>query len=306
MPYYRLMILFWLSAGSSFACDLCNCYFTVLPDDRRHILGLRYRYSVYSDHTSTAGILGKAFHEAGGKEIYSTLEVWGRYQLNPTWYLEVALPYRSIHMGSEHSTGIGDMTVLAFREMWRNDVRNEDSWRARWMMGGGLRAPTGRSLAQLGEDPHFFPGTGNWTGLISEQFIARYRSWGLSHSASYGASLGHSRDYRPANSFSASASIFYQKTFSRNLTLIPLIGVNAETADRDQLGGLPLSGTGGTAWLAQAGMDVYFNHVQLHTSIQSPVYQHWNDDAPNNGFRVSLGMSWLFEAASSISPKIKM
>lgn len=66
---FRMMCLL-VAAGTAVACDLCNCYFTVFPDETRHSIGLRYRYSVYHHHVSVGGSLSKAFHSTGGRESY--------------------------------------------------------------------------------------------------------------------------------------------------------------------------------------------------------------------------------------------
>jgi hypothetical protein len=299
------MICLLAAAESAVACDLCNCYFTVSPDEMRHTIGLRYRYSVYHHNASVGGSLSKAFHSTGGRESYHTIELWGRWHVNSSWYIEGSLPYRSIHIAETGSKGAGDVTLLAFHEIWRVAPRGSQSWGGRWLMGAGMQAPTGRSIDRAG-DPDAFPGSGTWNGILSEQVMFRRGAFGFSHSVVANVTLVPARHYRPAHSISYSGNAFLQKSVSSSLWIVPSAGFRFETAGRDRLDDVPLSGTGGRLLSGQLGLDTYIGHLQIHSALYAPIHQKWNDDAPQNEYRVSIGLSWMFDRSSPIQPLFNM
>lgn len=306
MKNILLIISFIVSLESSFACDLCNCYLTITPNDHKNMVGFRYRFSSYEgsgDHI----MLAKAFHGGmSSTEKYYTYEIWGRFYPVPKIQLEVAIPYRynrSIEEGTpDHSvSGLGDLIVLSHYELFSTFPKGPDAIKQKLYLGGGVKLPTGKYKKTInGElDPHIQTGTGSLDFMLSGLYLAKYKNTGLKVSANYSFNNENKNQFLFANRLNLSSAVFYQFN-ADNMIWMPSIGLNFEQAQEDHRNDMALDNTGGKMLLGTVGSDLYFKSYALNISYQVPLKQSIGTEQPENQGRFVIGLSYSFRSKNDI------
>jgi len=109
----------------SIACDICGCgvgnnYIGILPEFRRQVFGLRYRYNSLLTHVGVGGTTTYLTT----KENYQTLEAWGGWNITKNIRVMASIPYsfnERINQGSSRSkNGLGDITVWGYYQLINN------------------------------------------------------------------------------------------------------------------------------------------------------------------------------------------
>src|ERR1700755_3241064 len=88
--------IFFLSLavyGNVAACDICGCgvgsYYTgILPEFRKNILGLRYRYNTLTTHLGPGGSVSYLTTT----ERFRTVDLWGGWSITPKFRLMGYVP----------------------------------------------------------------------------------------------------------------------------------------------------------------------------------------------------------------------
>lgn len=291
---------------SSFACDLCNCYLTITPNDHKSMIGFRYRFSSYDaagDHTMLA-----KFHHGGmsSKEEYNTYEIWGRFYPIPKIQLEVAIPYRynrSIEEGASTHTvrGLGDLIVLTHYEVFSTFPKGPDAVKQKLYLGGGVKLPTGNYKKSInGEiDPHLQTGTGSMDFMLSGLYLAKYKNSGIKAGVNYSFNNENKNEFTFANRLNLSAALFYQIN-AGNMIWMPSAGLNYEQAKEDLQNDMALDNTGGTMLLGTAGSDLYYKSYALNISYQVPLKQSIGNEQPENQGRFVIGLSYSFRSKNDM------
>jgi len=295
-----LAVVSWLSWQSAQACDVCGCsiggqYMGILPQFNSHMAGLRYQYrSFATDHPSS--LLGNHGPEHS-EEFFHTTELWGRARLSRRWQVFVFAPYHVFRQSAfgTNVSGLGDVQVVA-NYILLNTADSSAALKQTLLVGGGLKVPTGaHNLQQAGEslNPNLQPGTGSWDVSLNASYTLRYGKIGLNSEATLRLNTANANDYRFGNRVNAAAKAFYWQQ-GRSLSWLPYAGVAAELAASDSDAGEKLSLTGGQLWLADAGLDVYYDRFSLGAAIQIPFYQNLAGGLVDSGNRFSARLSVFF------------
>ena len=164
---YITMVLILLN-HSIWACDFCNLYLGINPNDYEHSITLNYKTRTYgglmspnniSTSTQSGLFTNKTSHGGGShtvsnepvyiEESYKDFEFQGKFYLNEKIQLITSLSVsNNTFLGngviSNWATGIGDLLLLGKYQVFNTISTNEDKkFRQRIMLGGGLKLPIG-------------------------------------------------------------------------------------------------------------------------------------------------------------------
>lgn len=296
-----------VSLSGAFACDLCNCYLTITPNDHKNAIGFRYRFSSYEGAGDHSMMMAKILH--GGSEVkeeYRTYEMWLRYYPVPKIQMEFVIPFRynrSIEEGMPDHTlnGMGDLIVLTHYELIRTFPMGPDAFKQRLYVGGGIKIPTGEYDKKTGGefDPHLQTGTGSLDFMMSALYLVKYRQTGAKASVNYSMNRKNRNDFTFANRLNLSSAVFYQLTIG-DFIWMPSLGVYFEQAKKDKQNNIALENTGGTMWLGAAGTDLYYKSYALNFSYQTPLKQTIGAEQAKNQGRFIIGMTYSFASKNEM------
>ena len=301
-----LLIAFLSCTQAALACDLCNGYITITPNDNKHAMGFRYRFSRYEaaagEHT-----MAKILHgEMNATEDYHTYELWGRFYPTQKIQIEVAIPYR-YNRSSENNAGshtvqsLGDLIVLTHYEVLSAFPKGPDAANQRLYLGGGVKLPTGEYKKKTGGviDPHLQTGTGSLDFMLSGLYLAKFNNIGAKAGANYSFNNENKNEFTFANRLNLSGSLFYQIN-AGDAVWMPSVGINFEQAKQDLQNEAALENTGGNMLLGVIGSDLYFKSYSLNASYQWPIKQSIDDDQPENQGRFVIGLSYMFKSKNDM------
>lgn len=304
MQRCSFIFFFLMFYGSGFACDLCNCYLTITPNDHKNAVGFRYRFSGYEGTGDHQMLMAKILHGGGGNttEEYNTHEMWGRFYPIPKIQLEFVIPFRYnrlIEEGASPKTvyGIGDLIVLTHYELLSTFPKGPDAFKHRLYVGGGVKMPTGDYTKKIDGviDPHLQTGTGSLDFMLSTLYLVKYKSTGAKASINYSLNNKNRNDFSFANRLNLSTAIFYQINLG-DMIWMPSLGLYYEQAKEDIQDKVALVNTGGKMLLGSFGSDLYYKDYSLNVSYQEPLRQSVATGQPENQGRFIIGLTYSFSS----------
>ncbi len=282
-------------------CDLCGCFFGIEPNNNSNSVGLRYSYFKFESDPKPAAIDPNVDHETnpnGETEIYSKIELFAKYNVNPKFRLLLTIPYKFNDINGEKFRDIGDISLIGQYLVYATTpkLKNESQYRQRIYLGGGVKMPSGAFNTKSSDgdlEPHFQTGTGAFDFLVNGIYFAKYKDFGLNADVTYSMATVNKNQYQFANRLNVSSSLFYQ--FSVDQTgFLPHAGIYLESAGFDKQDGLQVDDSGGNVLFITGGLDMYFSLFSLNINYQYPVSEKLNGDQTNNKFRVITGLSYFF------------
>lgn len=310
------LVLYFLGTGMNqlLACDFCNLYLSIQPNDFQHSLGVQYRFRNYRAIVQGVAATPSLRTEHGGthvitdseedvlvEEAFSSYEIWGRYFIKPEWQLYATLPFaenRLLHDGITQNkvSGIGDLTVLTQYQLYNTVCDTVEGFRQRWLLGGGLKLPTGAYKVADDDDDvidhQMQPGSGSLDFLLNTNYMARYGRFGVNSNLSFRFNTQNNLDFTFANRFNANVDVFAQVRLGK-MTLMPDAGLYFEQAERDVLAGELVEGTGGRVLFSAVGGSVYVGRFSIGLHHQTPLDEQLHDVQLSNRERWILGLSYF-------------
>lgn len=297
-------LFFLLLAAAStplFACDACGCGiggggFGLLSVYRNNFVGLSYQHLPFRSRLTSGEYTGTedAFHQA---------ELQLRYEALPGWRVDAFLPYRSNLRrspdGDESLSGLGDVRLGAAYILADNRAIGSNGVSWYWELGGVLSLPTGSYDADL-LDNRFLPdnfnlGRGAMGYGLQTALVFSTGSYGLALNArrtTYAKSNDH---YRFGAETALGAQVFGQLSYDPHWKIIPFAGVSYERTDANKtVDDLPVHATGGTAWLATAGVNVRYDDFTLGLRAGLPLSQKFSDGMAEAGTTSSVQVFYNF------------
>lgn len=271
------LMLLLLSAS---ACEICGCssgggFTGILPQFRRHFVGVRYTYRSYiTTHPTTDG------SKLTSMDRFHTADIWGRFYVHKRVQLFAVIPINSFSQTESGfttpTTGLGDVQVFVNYAVMQTPDSSNSPWKHVLLAGGGLKAPTGENNAQnrIGErlNQNLQPGTGSWDALVNMVYTVRYKKWGMNLDANARITTTNNQGFRFGNRVGGSAKFFYWAKY-RNWSFLPQIGVLADYGMKDKDQGATIPESGGLAMMGTVGADVYFKRYVAGFTFQQPL-QH--------------------------------
>lgn len=284
------------------SCDLCGCFMGIDPNYSNNMVGVRYSsFKYFADANEVNDPLSD--HEGhdgtSSTEYYNNIELYGRYYITPKIKLMFNIPFSSNDINGQKLNGFGDMKVFLQYQLYNSSIERHTSFWQRIFLGGGVKIPTGvynKSFVFGVVDPHFQPGTGSFDILISGNYLAKFVDPGIGFNMDLLYSLNgeNKNDYRFANLFNISSSLFYEVLPSKQLTLLPHAGVYYENAKNDKQNGVDVKDSGGWAFFGTGGVDFYLSNYSLELTFQYSFSQNLNGAQPQNEYRFFIGAGYSF------------
>ncbi len=286
------------------ACSICGCasganYNGILPQYRKNIIALRYRYRGFDQ--SYKDINGNYLNSTYS---YSSYELWGRIYLKDRIQFFFTLPYSVNTLdnntdGKSTLSGINDLSLQINYNLINTtfDTSRVHTVQHNLLIGGGVKLPTGKYQQRNKNDqlfaPNFQVGSGAYSYLASVIYNLRYRKVGINADVNYIYNTENELKYAFGNQLTASLGVFawLQKG---EFSFLPNTGVFYEKLDRDIDNGYynPLSG--GYALNYNLGTDVYYKNLFLGMTFQAPVVQEIGSDQIKYKARYMINVGLLF------------
>ncbi|HLO44597.1 MAG TPA: hypothetical protein VK175_09705 [Leadbetterella sp.] len=274
-----LISLFIFSLNAS-ACDVCGCgngssFFGILPQSHFNFGGLRYQTKTFDSHF-TSNLLRT-------EENFQSIEPWLRlYPLKKTQLIlmgSLQSNTQTIMASGERKTlsGIGDVSALAHYNLvntfFDSTAHSIDHI---WLLGGGIKLPTGKFNYAISQDevanPNFQLGTGSVDYIINSIYTVRKNNIGLNFDLSYKINGTNKNNYKFANKSRAIVNGFMQLT-AGDFTFLPNLGVLGEYNGPDKQNGIDNQFSGGYLTTAMLGSEVYYKKITAGFSLQKPIAQ---------------------------------
>ena len=193
-------------------------------------------------------------------------------------------------------TGAGDASLFVKYNLLRANILSQKEW----MLGGGLKAPTGRADIRKGRillSADLQPGSGSWDGIVWSYFSQGYLpvrfSWFLSGFYRLNGTNGRFKNsgsgpgYHFGNEFLFSIGTVYstKALFAFNLQL------QSRTTESDRLGTLKVANTGGKWIYFVPGLNINLKKYTLGFNSQLPVFRMLNGIQLSTTYKISLSLS---------------
>jgi hypothetical protein len=310
------IVLFLLTAYSSFSCDYCNCYLGLNPHYKKNTIGIRYHYMNYTGtHESQDELSDMGLSKSDFWETRMRAELHGQWYATQKLKLIFSAPYvinmegtngepmehshsgtsEENHHGTETIHGIGDPLILANYQLF-NTTGDSMQFSQRLFAGGGIKFPLGKWKLEDDAEAHervHQPGTGSWDFILNAEYLVKRNKTGINVQASYMLTTSNTQYYQFANRFNANLVCYYQVNLKKT-SMYPSIGTYFEQAGKDSDHHMAVDNSGGTILFAHAGVDFYFNKFSISTAFQLPALQQLNDPQPEMKYRCIAGITYAF------------
>lgn len=282
----RIIILFLMLAfgPALFACDICGCgvgsyYIGILPEFRKKIIGLRYRYNTLKTHIGANGQTSYLTTD----EAFHTTELWGGWTIGKRFRVMGYVPFnyntQKNQGNKDEKSGLGDIGVQGFYQLLdkRSSIGSKMLVQSLWI-GGGVKLPTGKyetpEKALTAPSANLFQlGTGSVDFTLNAMYDIRLQDAGINTAASYKINTSNKDDYQYGNKLSVSAQAYYKFRILNSFTLAPNAGLLYESAEKDLDEGFKSDVSGGNVLMGIAGLEASFSKFAIGGSFQRPFSQ---------------------------------
>jgi hypothetical protein len=316
-----LVVLLSLKS-SIFACDVCNLYMGVMPNERKHRLEFLYRRSTFGGYINlppnSYGVKPatqphpwlKAAHAADtiafdaskhfssqDYEVFQNFEIRGLFFVHPRFSVLAVLPFSLVtkkEAGKNISQrkGLDDANIVtSFYPIWKNKA----NYGHRLSLNLGVKIPSGDALTS-GFVTHL--NTGAWGWLLGIQHVSRYKSLGLSSLLTWRFNQKNKQGYHFSDAGNVAFNAFYQFNY-KDWVLMPMTGIWFEHSEGEYNAGRKVPNTGGDVLFTNLGLDIYFKQIGFSLQYQIPTYQSLHVYGPRlgNGARLIAGLNFSFGSA---------
>lgn len=294
------------SISASLACSLCGCaasnqYLGILPPSKTNFIGIQYEGRQFNS------IHQDEFDETGNKirtnEHYTTLQIWGRYNLGRKIQLFAFVPYiiNSQTEGDVRTTikGLGDITMLASMRIVGNKCQGRVLEHS-LQVGGGIKIPTGKynvASIKYGDGlPNMQPGTRSFDFIANANYTMIRKGIGLNIESSCTVTTPNPDNYKYGNRLSSGATAFCVLR-QKKLNILPQVGVRYDYALKDYDNYIKKAANdmaGGYQVYATAGLQLFSDHVGFQLSGYKPVSQVYANGLVVNRFKAQVAVYFLF------------
>jgi hypothetical protein len=136
------------------------------------------------------------------------------------------------------------------------------------------------------------PGTGSTDVIAGLNYFAKAGKSGLHIYSTYKINTTNKNEYRFADRFNVNCNYLYEIK-KKEFGFYPSTGVYYETAGHDYANGSEVENSGGNAFFANVGLDIFYKKISLNLAGQYPISQHLNGDQPQNHYRAVIGFNYL-------------
>ncbi|MDR6968123.1 hypothetical protein J2X31_002138 [Flavobacterium arsenatis] len=277
-------------------CDACGCsanggsmgFSSMLNDN---FIGIRYFHQSYR---SRDGVFNNS---PWIDENFNTAQIWGRIPVSEKIEITALLPYhfhRRIKTdGNQNTDGIGDITVMAFYNVFESKIDSTAKFGHKILVGGGVKAPTGKyDSANNGSiNPSFQVGTGSWDYSVASEYIIRRNKLGLNTTLNYIFKTENDKNYKFGDQFNYGSTLFYT-TGIQKVMIVPQIGIAGETytANQDHKEDVPL--TKGDIFFSKIGVEVGYKKFSAGVNAMLPINQNLTGGRVEANYRLAVNLNY--------------
>lgn len=296
-------LLIFLITNDAFACDICGCvlsgnYFGLLPQYRKHFVGIRTQFrSFHVEHPPLF---------ANEQTIYSkdeawTTESWARIKLSKL-QLFASIPFQYNFRNEQNNQwsnhGIGDLSLLIGTTLLKSPDTTKTSIKQTLFASAGLKCPTGNYNHSLNNYtfsniPGFQMGTGSWDFPFSINYTLRYKKIGFNTESQYLLRTTNKQNYRFGNLFNVALRGFYWH-YRPAFTFLPSFALLFEHFQNDLRNHSLVTYSGGYAALLDTGIDFYKSAFGINFHTTFPIQQRIAKNHLTLTPRFSLTFLYLF------------
>lgn len=293
------------------ACDFCALHIGATPFEfNKNAIRIDTRIASGGDVFIDGA---KAPNPKGLDGRFITTKLTGFYTLTDRLILSAVVPWvdrKEKHLepdgsvGQEHTSGLGDITLLGNYVFFDNAESNPDN-STKFSGMFGLKFPTGdTNQATNGEvaEMHIQPGSGSWDVLAGGSAAHRMGRFSLYGDVLFKFNTDGANNYRFGNSLLYDIVGKYQvwpgETISSNRAFL-LLGLNGEISRQDKESGIAVEDTGGDMLMVSPGINIFLKaHWLIEAIYQRPVQRHFNGavDHPQvvTSDKVIVGIQYFF------------
>jgi hypothetical protein len=288
------------------ACDVCGCgagnlYFGIMPQWDKNMIGLRYRTISFQSHLYPNDPYADLFKS---QENFRIVDLMGTFRVGQKWQISAFLPYamaKQIRPEKEFSSNaLADAMLQIQYEVVNSEVAHpEKDWKHRLQVGGGIKAPTGKwkyekENSGFVENANFQPGTGSWDWLGTVQYVVRYSNSGIQTDAQYRVNGRNDYQYKFGNRLTGNANLFYLYNLKGKKSIMPFAGIYFEDNKLNKVNNYIVEYTGGQLYMANVGIQVFYNHLNINMQYQKPLRQNLSANQILAEDRLLFGLGWSF------------
>ncbi|NOQ75009.1 MAG: hypothetical protein GQ574_23550 [Crocinitomix sp.] len=294
-----MSILLWFPF-LSFACDNCNVYLNLSPNDYKNSIGIFMRHREMYGEYNLLGEMITTRHAGHGNDMafwgekvvekYFTYELRGSFYIREKWKTSVILPmvnnlqqigdYRRYNI-----TGIGDPIIMESYQVFntKQDALS-GALKQRLSIGAGLKFPLGKTnLEYTNGIPNLDlqPGTGSWDALVFIAYTVKWKFAGITANVNHKRNGLDAEDYRYGAVTNGTLNLFSDLSFKRFKVRLST-GVYIEHAQMDETAlysnELPFKhyDTGGTVLFGNGKIQVFTDHFTAFLEYQTPLKNSLN------------------------------
>lgn len=315
-----ILLLILLFGRDASACDICNMYAGIMPEDYRNTAGVYHRFR------TLGGVVEQGVVKPGGvsrhashipvdltsfnleryevQETFAVTEARLRLQFGQRFSVMAIVPLMSNTRRIDgvvitRSVGVGDPTLMAGYQLVNTYVADTAQIKVQHRFGiyGGIRFPGG-AMANTWQgklvDFDMQPGKGAFDAILMAEYLFRVKRTGLSSTFSSRIGLATLTRYAYGNAHNATMALFHQIPLSLNVSLYPRVGTVAEMADKDRFDDEIEEGTGGYLVMAEYGCDFYYRSFSVGFSYQQGVINKWNETQLPVRNRIQAQLQYIF------------
>lgn len=305
-----MMLLASVVNGYSQACCCtgAGANYSILPNLNKHVIGIRYSFSHYTNSifTPTRHIMnGKEMVMTGtgepGTENMSTFDLFGRFNLYKGLQLSVFIPVHLLAETAEgqtkRTTGLGDMSLLLQYSLLDPKKCSGKKSKHQLRVGAGIKLPSGQfSMTRDGlYSTDLQLGTGSVDFLFNTIYTYRYKNAGFNLLASYKRNTVNPQQFRFGDKLIGGINVFYVISPLTDLMLMPTIGLNYDYVFYNEQKKDKLTNTGGQYLTGSTGIDISYKHLAFSAAV-SPVIRGVNnwEGQPMPRFTFETGIYYNF------------
>lgn len=313
-----LIVLVTISS-TLLACDICGCgaggsFLGIIPQFGRSQFGLRTSFRTFDHPNTLLNVNGNSIVQRDENfQTDFTLRLFKKNRIQYFFQVPLKINTRYESLRTTRLSGVGDIQVGATYTL----IQQQDSSAIRFKnllaIGGGISLPTGKYM-QRDETKVIMPalfqlGSGAFQYSASIYYSLRYKRWGSTLNAVYSYAQQNEMKYQFGQRYQTALAIFYRKDFNwkskpkkndpvfqentKMLAVLPSLGWSLEHSEKDLEYGLEKPYTGGTQYLLQAAIDVYYQKFAFNLFLQQSYFNDIPVAQPENKMRIEGGVTWV-------------
>ena len=311
-------MLLLLVASSAQACDICQIYIGMRPNDLSHRIGINYRNRILrgelpvivksqAKHIHDEIVLpakGENLNYLPIEEYYQVAELRVDYSLSPLWMVRASLPYLKTDSWinqelTNQVNGLGDPWIRINRIVLSSKQKTEErALSHRLRLGIGVKFPLGKTRERYNEVAVPFdmqPGSGSYDYLGSLEYMMRFKSFGFSASGVYKYNTSNLSGYRFGNTAMMTSKLFALMEGNSRF-LMPYLAVFHEMAGKDSNSKAELHQSGGSVTFVGSGMELGWKNISLEFSAQLAVHDHLKNSIAPARQRFTAGFNYFIKS----------